>query len=44
MKDINNRAYLKGDFFGGLASGIVALPLVLTFGVQSGMGAIAGII
>jgi SulP family sulfate permease len=43
MNDINNRAHLRGDFFGGLASGIVALPLVLAFGVQSGMGAIAGL-
>ncbi len=34
---------LKGDLFGGLTAGIVALPLALAFGVQSGMGAIAGL-
>ncbi|MCF8721257.1 SulP family inorganic anion transporter [Nitrospina gracilis] len=36
-------ANLKGDFFGGVTAGIVALPLALAFGVQSGMGAIAGL-
>ena len=34
---------LKGDFSGGLVAGIVALPLALAFGVQSGMGATAGL-
>ncbi|MDZ7605478.1 MAG: SulP family inorganic anion transporter [Cyclobacteriaceae bacterium] len=34
---------LKGDLSGGLVAGIVALPLALAFGVQSGMGAIAGL-
>lgn len=34
---------LRGDFFGGLTAGIVAIPLALAFGVQSGMGAIAGL-
>ena len=34
---------LKGDIFGGLTAGIVALPLALAFGVQSGLGAIAGL-
>lgn len=33
----------KGDLFGGLTAGIVALPLALAFGVQSGMGAAAGL-
>ena len=33
----------KGDLTGGLVAGIVALPLALAFGVQSGMGAIAGL-
>jgi sulfate permease, SulP family len=33
----------KGDFFGGITAGIVALPLALAFGVQSGMGAAAGL-
>ena len=34
---------VKGDLFGGLTAGIVALPLALAFGVQSGLGAIAGL-
>lgn len=38
--DISN---LRGDFFGGLTAGVVALPLALAFGVQSGMGAISGL-
>ena len=45
---------LKGDIFGGLTAGIVALPLALAFGIQafggihdpqaSSMGALAGLI
>lgn len=35
--------HIKGDIFGGVTAGIVALPLALAFGVQSGMGAIAGL-
>ena len=45
---------LKGDIFGGITAGIVALPLALAFGIQafggiddpsaSSMGAIAGLI
>ncbi len=38
--DLSN---LRGDFFGGLTAGVVALPLALAFGLQSGMGAIAGL-
>jgi len=34
---------LSGDIFGGVTAAIVALPLALAFGVQSGMGAIAGL-
>jgi SulP family sulfate permease len=34
---------LKGDLTGGITAGVVALPLALAFGVQSGMGAIAGL-
>lgn len=34
---------LKGDLMGGLVAGVVALPLALAFGVQSGMGATAGL-
>lgn len=32
-----------GDIFGGITAGIVALPLALAFGVQSGLGAAAGL-
>lgn len=35
--------HFKRDFFGGITAGIVALPLALAFGLQSGMGAITGI-
>lgn len=34
---------IRGDIFGGLTAGIVALPLALAFGVQSGLGASAGL-
>lgn len=34
---------LKGDLGGGLVAGIIALPLALAFGVQSGLGAEAGL-
>lgn len=37
------KAGLKGDVFGGLTAGIVALPLALAFGVASGVGAAAGL-
>jgi len=40
MMKFNN---IKGDIFGGLTAGIVALPLALAFGVQSGLGASAGL-
>ncbi|MGB4841004.1 MAG: SulP family inorganic anion transporter [Saprospiraceae bacterium] len=43
MKNLFNSANLKGDIFGGVTAGIVALPLALAFGVQSGMGAAAGL-
>lgn len=38
-------AHLKGDLFGGITTGIVALPLALAFGVASGLerGAQAGL-
>lgn len=46
--------YIKGDLFGGLTAGIVALPLALAFGIQafggvdspsaSSLGALAGLI
>jgi SulP family sulfate permease len=35
--------HIKGDLFGGITSGIVALPLAMAFGEQSGMGAAAGL-
>jgi SulP family sulfate permease len=34
---------LRGDLTGGLLAGVVALPLALAFGVQSGVGAVAGL-
>lgn len=34
---------IKGDFFGGLTAGIVALPLALAFGAQTELGAMAGL-
>ena len=34
---------LRGDFFGGITAGIVALPLALAFGEQTELGAIAGL-
>lgn len=36
-------ANLRGDLFGGLTAGIVALPLALAFGVSSGLGPDAGL-
>lgn len=38
--DISN---LRGDIFGGITAGIIALPLALAFGEASGAGPIAGI-
>jgi SulP family sulfate permease len=34
---------IRGDAFGGLTAGIVALPLALAFGVSSGLGPSAGL-
>ena len=34
---------IKGDFFGGITAGIVALPLALAFGEQTELGAVAGL-
>lgn len=34
---------IKGDTFGGITAGIVALPLALAFGVSSGLGPSAGL-
>jgi SulP family sulfate permease len=38
--DLSN---LRGDVFGGLTAGVVALPLALAFGEASGAGPIAGL-
>ncbi|MBL4862433.1 MAG: SulP family inorganic anion transporter, partial [Crocinitomicaceae bacterium] len=43
MKKIAGLKHIKGDLFGGITAGIVALPLALAFGMQSGMGAVAGL-
>ena len=34
---------VKGDAFGGITAGVVALPLALAFGVSSGLGPSAGL-
>ncbi len=36
-------SHIRGDLFGGLTAGIVALPLALAFGEQTELGAIAGL-
>src|ERR1700730_7724891 len=36
-------AITRGDIFGGLTAGVVALPLCLAFGVASGLGPAAGL-
>ena len=38
-----NLTNIRGDIFGGLTAAVVALPLALAFGVQSGAGPIAGL-
>lgn len=43
MNKLFNLKYFKGDLFGGLTAGIVALPLALAFGVSSGLGPQYGI-
>lgn len=43
MKKYFNFRHLRGDIFGGLTAGIVALPLALAFGVSSGLGPMAGL-
>jgi len=40
---MKNLTFSRGDVFGGITAGIVALPLALAFGVQSGLGAAAGL-
>jgi len=41
--DSSRYAIDRGDLFGGLTAGIVALPLCLAFGVASGLGPAAGL-
>ncbi|MEL6276540.1 MAG: SulP family inorganic anion transporter, partial [Bacteroidota bacterium] len=43
LSKIYDTKNFRGDFTGGLVAGVVALPLALAFGVQSGMGATAGL-
>lgn len=43
MNKFFNFRHLRGDIFGGLTAGIVALPLALAFGVSSGLGPMAGL-
>jgi SulP family sulfate permease len=43
MKFNFNLKHLRGDIFGGITAGIVALPLALAFGVSSGLGPMAGL-
>jgi len=40
---IFNRDTMRGNIFGGITAGIVALPLALAFGEASGAGPIAGL-
>src|SRR5690606_38981496 len=35
--------HVRGDLFGGITAGVVALPLALAFGEASGAGPIAGL-
>lgn len=43
MKTFFDFKHLRGDIFGGITAGIVALPLALAFGVSSGLGPMAGL-
>jgi len=43
MKKYFDLKHLRGDIFGGVTAGIVALPLALAFGVSSGLGPMAGL-
>lgn len=43
MSTIVNTQQLKGDVYGGTIAAIVALPLALGFGLQSGLGPAAGL-
>lgn len=43
MKKYFDFSHFKADILGGVTAGIVALPLALAFGEQSGLGAAAGL-
>ena len=43
MKKYFDLKHFRGDIFGGLTAGIVALPLAIAFGVSSGLGPMAGL-
>ncbi len=43
MIGVFNKQTLRGDIFGGITAGVVAIPLALAFGVSSGLGAIYGL-
>ena len=43
MSRLFDSSHLRGDVFGGLTAGVVALPLALAFGEASGAGPIAGV-
>lgn len=43
MKNFFDFRFFKNDLLGGITAGIVALPLALAFGEQSGLGAAAGL-
>lgn len=43
VKNFFDFSHFKNDLLGGITAGIVALPLALAFGEQSGLGAAAGL-
>lgn len=43
MKKFFDFSFFRNDLLGGITAGIVALPLALAFGEQSGLGAAAGL-
>ena len=43
MNKVFDFSNMKGDIYGGLTAGVVALPLALAFGEASGAGPIAGL-
>jgi SulP family sulfate permease len=43
MDKLFDLKHFRGDIFGGITAGIVALPLALAFGVSSGLGPMAGL-